>query len=396
MFEYMESALRNLGRKRFRSVLTICGIMIGVASVILIGVIGNGAKFAVDQQLDGLGINGIDITAQKSSYDDLAATLSQEDLALCKGVDGVAAAMPLIMQEGDAVLRNMQKDALVWGIDSNAERIISLKLTYGRMFSRSQVQEHAKVCLVGNDFAREIYHRDNIVGKDISIYMGDRYETMKVCGVVESDSSLLYNLVGDYIPTFVYLPYTTASDLRGRTGYDEIMVKSTAADAGRVGDSITNLLESKHPGKGYIASNMLEQKKKLSGILGIITLLVSAFGAISLVVAGLGIMTVMLVSLNERTREIGIKKALGAPKSAIILEFLLEALSISLIGSMAGVAFGSGVSLLTARLLGLHFGIDFETVLLSCGFAMATGILFGVYPAIKAGGLNPVDALRHD
>lgn len=396
MFEYVESALRNLGRKRFRSILTICGIVIGVASVILIGAIGNGAKFAVNQQLDGLGINGIDITAQKGSYDDLGATLSSEDLGFCKGVNGVTAVMPLIMQEGNAALRGMQKDALVWGVDSNAETIISLKLAYGRMLSHSQVQNHEKVCLVGNDFAQEIYHRDNIVGKNISIYMGNRYETMKICGVVESDSSLLYNLVGDYIPTFVYLPYTTAADLRGRSGFDEIMVKSTAVNAERVGDSITNLLETKHPGKGYTASNMLEQKKKLSGILSVITLMISAFGAISLVVAGLGIMTVMLVSLNERTREIGIKKALGAPKSAIILEFLLEALSISLIGSVAGVASGSGIALALSKAMGLHFAVDFSTILLSCGFALVTGILFGVYPAVKAGSLNPVDALRHD
>ncbi len=396
MLEFLVSALRNLGRKRFRSVLTICGIMIGVASVILIGAIGNSAKYAVNKQLDGLGINGVDISEQKSSYDDRTATLSQKDLSLCQGVNGVQAAMPLIMQQGDAVLRNMQKDALVWGIGSNAEKIISLKLLYGRMFSPSQVEQHAKVCLVGNDFAQEIYHRDNIVGKTVSVYLGDRYETLKVCGIVESDSSLLYNLVGDYIPTFLYTPYTTASDLREYDGFDEIMVKSSASTAGRVGDNIVQLLSSKHPGKSFIASNMLEQKKKLSGILSMITLVVSAFGGISLVVAGLGIMTVMLVSLNERTREIGIKKALGAKKGAIMLEFLLEAMVISCIGSAAGISLGVGLSFLLSRILNLHFGVDFFTILLSCGFALVTGILFGVYPAVKAARLNPVEALRHD
>ncbi len=397
MIEYLFCALRNLGRKRFRSILTICGIAIGVTSVIVIGAIGNGAKLAVNSQLDSFGINGINISEQRQNYTDLSALMTQDDLKTCLSVQGVSSAMPLIMQEGDAVLRGQQKDALIWGVDSNARSMISLKVDYGRMFTTSQVQSHAKVCLIDDVYAKSVYKRGNIIGKTVSIYMGSDYETFKISGIVESGSSMLYNLVGDYIPTFVYIPYTTAEDLRLRQGFDQIMINDkSSASLDKTGTIITNLLAKKHSGNSYSASNMDEQKNRLSGILNIITLVISAVGAISLVVAGLGIMTVMLVSVNERTKEIGIKKAIGAKKGIIMLEFLFEALSISLFGALIGIATGMGISFIASKAMGLIFSVNINSIILSSGFAVATGILFGVYPAYKAANLKPVDALRRE
>jgi putative ABC transport system permease protein len=397
MMEYFFCALRNLGRKRFRSTLTVCGIAIGVASVIVIGAIGNGAKLAVNAQLDGLGINGINISEEKQNFADLGALMTQDDLKTCLSVQGVNSAMPLIMQEGDTVLLGQQKDAVIWGVDSNARSMISLKVDYGRMFTQSQVSTHAKVCLIDDTLAKSIYKRGNITGKTISIYMGTSYETFKICGIVESGSSLLYNLVGEYIPTFVYLPYTTAEDLRARNGFDQIMIKEdTNGNLNKTGSIITNLLGKKHSGNSYSASNMLDQKKRLSGLLNIITLVISAVGAISLVVAGLGIMTVMLVSVNERTKEIGIKKAIGAKKGIIMLEFLFEALVISLIGGFIGIGMGILISFIVSKVIGFIFNINMFSVFISSGFAVATGILFGVYPAHKAANLKPVEALRQE
>lgn len=397
MIEYLICALRNIGRKRLRSLITICSIMIGVASVIVIGAIGNGAKIAVNNQLDSLGINGVNISQLKDNIYDLTATMSDDDLKTCLSVSGVNAAMPLIMQTGDAVLRGNQKDAILWGVDSNARSMISIKVSDGRMFSKSQVYSHAKVCLIDNTFAKAVYKRSNVTGKEISLYMGNDYETFKICGVVEANSSLLYNSVGDYIPTFVYLPYTTAEDLRDRNGFDEIMVKGdTNKDLDKVGTLITSILSKKHSGNSYTSSNMLKQKQRLSGLLGIVTLVISAVGAISLVVAGLGIMTVMLVSVNERTKEIGIKKAIGAKKRLIMLEFLFEALAISVIGGAFGIGFGTGLACVASHIMNFSFNIDSSSVIISSGFAVVTGILFGVYPAYKAANLKPVDALRQE
>lgn len=397
MWDYFYCALCNIGRKRFRSIITICGIVIGVSSVIVIGAIGNGAKYAVNAQLDSLGINGVNISQKSDSLSTISSKLTLDDLNSCLSVKGVNSAMPLIMQQGNAVLHGQQKQTLIWGIGNNAGNMISLKLDYGRFITQSQIDSHAKVCLVDDTFAKSAYKRSNITGKNISIYMGKGYQTFKVIGIVESGSSLLYNLVGEYIPTFIYIPYTAAEDLRASSGFDEIMIKeSKNYNADTTGALVTNLLAKKHVGNTYVASNMIKQKQRLSNILGIITIVISAVGAISLIVAGLGIMTVMLVSVNERTREIGIKKAIGAKKSVIMFEFLLEALLITIIGGTIGIATGIMISYFASKTMNFNFNVNFSSVIISSGFAIITGILFGVYPAYKAANLNPVDALRQE
>lgn len=396
MLKYLICALRNLGRKKFRSILTVCGIAIGVSSVIIISVIGNGAKTAVNSQLDSLGINGLSISQQKENFCDRTATMTESDLMDCLSISGVKSAMPLIMQSGNAILRGTQKDVIVWGIGSNAGNMISLKLSHGRMFSKSQVTSHAKVCLIDDVMAKSIYKRANVTGKSITLYMGDDYETFKIGGVVEAGSSLLYNVAGEYIPTFVYIPYTTAGDLRENQGYDEIMLKGDNKNLDNIGKMISNVLSRKNYGNSYTITNMLKQKEHFSDLLEIVTMVISAIGGISLIVAGLGIMTVMLVSVNERTKEIGIKKAIGAKKGIIMLEFLFEALAISVIGAALGISVGSGLAFILSKLMNLSFNIEMSSIFLSSGFALVTGVIFGVYPAYKAANLKPVDALRQE
>jgi putative ABC transport system permease protein len=371
--------------------------MIGVSSVIVISSIGSGAKIAVNNQLDSLGVNGLYISQNKANIYDDKATMKDNDIKTCLGVNGVKSAMPLIMQTGNAVLHGYQKDAIIWGIGSNARGMISLKVSHGRMFSKSQVSSHANVCLVDDTLAKAIYKRTNITGKSISLYMGKDYVTFKISGVVESSSSLLYNLVGNYIPTFVYIPYTTAEDLREQNGFDEILIKGdTSKNQDVIGSSIASILSKKHSGSSYTASNMLKQKQRLSNLLNIITLVISAVGAISLIVAGLGIMTIMLVSVNERTKEIGIKKAIGAKNGIIMMEFLFEALSISLIGGALGIGFGTLLSYICSTAINFTFSVSPQYIMIATGFAVATGTLFGVYPAYKAAHLKPVDALRQE
>lgn len=397
MLELVLSALRNLSRKGFRSAITICGIMIGVASVIVIGSIGYGATLTIDRQLNSLGINGLDITKQRNNIFDYNATMGESELKACLSVNGVKSAMPLVMQAGDAVLRGYQKDMIFWGVDSNARSIISLNIRHGRMFSKSQVAQHARVCLVDDHFANEVYKRTNITGKKLSVFMGGDYVEFTICGVVESSESLLYNLVGDYIPSFIYLPYTTAEDLRNRSGFDDVMVQSKdGSNQDQISRKILAALKHQNGGNTYTASNMIKQRQSISDILGIITLVISAVGAISLIVAGLGTMTIMLVSVHERTREIGIKKAIGAKKGTILFEFLIEALLISMLGGIFGIALGLILSYLCLTIMHITFCVSAQAIVLSSGFALLTGTLFGVYPAHKAANLKPVDALREE
>lgn len=396
MAEFLLCALRNLGRKKLRTVLTVMGITIGVASVIIIGAIGRGGRIAISDQMDSLGINGLNI-ASKMANDGSQAMIAKEDVQDCLTVSGVRDAMPVIMQMGLSLFHGYEKDALFWGVGPDAGTIISLKMSYGSMFTQNDVDTHAKVCLVDDTFALDAYKRTNITGKKITVYMGNGYQQLMIKGVVASGSSILYNLVGDYMPSFIYVPYTTAEDLRGKDGYDQIAVKTVSNRViDQVGSHIVDMLSAQHRDEVFTASNMFEQKQRLNSMMGIITLVISAVGAISMVVAGLGIMTVMTVSVSERTKEIGIKKAIGAKKRVILLEFLFEALALSLLGGIFGDALGAGLAYVASLILHFDFGISLMSISVSTGFAILIGVAFGVYPAVKAARLRPVDALRHE
>ncbi len=217
-------------------------------------------------------------------------------------------------------------------------------------------------------------------------------------GIVKTGTGLLQNVIGNYIPTFVYIPYTTAQNSMQREDYDQIAVKvKSGGDAENVGKLIVTRLDSINgTTDAFVSNNLAKQKDGLLHVLNIVSLVLSAVGAVSLLVAGLSIMTVMLVSVRERTREIGIKKALGATRGAIMTEFLFEAVMISLIGCAIGVAAGLVVSLLGAEYFHIPFAARPDLILLAVGFAVLSGTVFGVYPAYQAARLKPADALRQD
>lgn len=395
MWDSIKSAAKNLGRKKLRSALTILGITIGVASVILIGNIGQCGTQAVNTEVDSLGLGGLTISASGQQGEKIGLTL--EDLETIRKNDAVEEATPVIMQNTKIGYRNEQMDALVWGIDTKASQVISLQALYGRTISSGDVNTYANVCMVDQNFALAAYNRDNIVGKHISILYNGIQEDFEVVGVIKTGSGLLSNIIGDYIPNFVYVPYSTLQHTTGSNHFNQIAVRvEEGADADETGQTIVNTLARVNGGGEYTSSNLVKQKDGLLKLLDIVTLVLSAVGAISLLVASLSIMTVMLVSVNERTREIGIKKSIGAKRSTILLEFLLEAVLISVIGCAMGVVIGNGVSYLGASLFGISLSFRMDIMGSAVLFSLLTGVVFGVYPAIKASAMKPVDALRQD
>lgn len=396
MFDILKSAIKNLGRKKMRSALTITGIAIGVASVILISSISECGTSAVNTEMDSLGLGGLTISVN-SSVNSSHSVLSEDELEIVRGVQHVQQAMPLLMQNTKVNSHGSQSlDALVWGIDSKANQVISLQLLYGRMLNNVDVKSYNNVCLVDQTFAQNIYHRDNIIGKKISIFCGNVEEEFEVVGVIKTGSGLLQNLIGDYIPNFLYVPYTTLQSITGRGSFDQIAVRvEDNYDVDEAGQSIVSTLSSKTGVvDGFSSNNLVKQKDGLKSILNTVTVILSAVGAISLLVASLSIMTVMMVSVNERTREIGIKKSIGARRSTILFEFLLEAIFISLIGCFVGLIVGIGISFLGAYYVNISLQLRNDIILLAVVFSLLSGVVFGVYPAAKASQLRPVDALR--
>ncbi|MCI8496892.1 MAG: FtsX-like permease family protein, partial [Clostridiales bacterium] len=307
-------------------------------------------------------------------------------------------AAPIMMYYTNAELRENKSGAVLWGVDSGADQVISLKLMYGRLISRADVAEGEKVCMVDQSYAKEAYGRENIVGKEIRILVKGTYQTFRIIGIVEAGSNLLQNVISNYIPSFVYVPYTTLQQLSGQQKLDQIAVRvQSDSDVEAVEAGVIRALNLSNGTTGsYKAENLAQQRDKLTSLLDIVTLILTAIGGISLIVAGLGIMTVMLASVGERTREIGVKKAIGAKRRIILAEFILEALLISLFGSVLGVGTGLLAAYTGGWIFGVPMNLGADLILTPVLFAVAVGVLFGAYPAYKAAKLRPVDALRSE
>ena len=392
MRDVLVCAFKSLSRKWSRTLLTVSGITVGVAMVAIISMIASLGRAAVNAELDSLGVSGLSVSTAGDG-----TMLSARDLETIRGLSAVETAMPLLVEFSGSTLRDKSDKSLICGIDAGATQAISLTLKHGRLISRGDVKAQARVCVVDESIALAGYTRGNIVGKSISLNLGGVDEDFEIVGVTETGSSLLQNLT-EMIPGMVYIPYTTMQAMTARDGFDQIAVRVKAeADVDTAEIRILESLErSSGNADGYRTDNLAVQKERLGGLMDLVTMLLTAIGGVSLVVSGLGIMTIMLVSVNERTKEIGIKKAIGATRRRILSEFLMEAAVISLIGSLAGLTLGGGLMAVVSALLGWPVSLPAGSFGVLILVAVGIGCVFGVYPAVKASRLRPVEALRRE
>ncbi|MBQ4332567.1 MAG: ABC transporter permease [Clostridia bacterium] len=383
------SAWIALGRKRLRTVLTVSSIAIGTALVVLILCIGRIGTDAVGRELESMGINGLSVSSSEG--------LTAASLSSVRSLPQVSNAMPLCLQFATALADGGAYSVVGCGIDSGADQVISLELLHGRMLSRQDVAGEAAVCVVDEALAWDVYGRSNIVGQPITMLYENGTLELTVVGVSATGSSLLQNVTA-LIPYMVYVPYTSQQTATGLFVFDQIAVrlaedtpseeaeKAIRRELARNGESLNALT----------LENLASQRQRLDAMMDIVSLALTAIGGVSLLVSGFGILTVMLSSVNERTREIGIKKAIGATRGRILTEFLAGALLLSLLGAVAGILLGCGAVLAGCLLLG--YPPVFPVVELAVVFALTLllGVLFGAYPAYQAAGMRPVDALRYE
>lgn len=392
MIELVKLSVKNIFRKGFRTLLTMLGISIGVASVVLISTIGSAGTTAVNAELDSLGLNGVSVSACDGH------TIENADVQTVASVAGVTSAVPVLT--GDAVLSAFgeTRQAMLWGIEYGSEQAISIEILYGRGFTRSDIELLENVCLLDENTALNLFGNKNAVNREVSVLLNGVYENYEVIGITKTGSSILQSLMGSIVPDFAYIPISTMQSAAGVKTIDRIAVKTDSdTDIDTVSDAILSAFYAEKGEKDTVEiENIAVQREKLSGLLTIVTAVLSVIGAVSLLVSGLGIMTVMLVSVSERTKEIGIKKAIGADFKKILFEFLVEALTISLLGSIIGCIIGVGTAIIGGHLFSVPVDIQLNAVTTAVGSAVLTGVVFGIYPAYKAAKLKPVDALRQD
>ncbi len=395
--DIFKCSVNNLFKKKMRTALSVLAIVIGVSSVVIINSIAECGKFAVNTELESLGMKGITITKSTSASGD--AALDSRTLEIIENQPLVDQAMPVTVFLSTITAHDTSMESLLFGVDEHADSLISLKVLYGRGISKADVSARSKVCLVDQALAQKLYKRDNMIGKTFELSLKGKTESFEVVGVVRTGSGLLQNMIGSYVPTLIYMPYTTMQQMSGEENFSQITVLLNDDQKNdQAGEKILETIASVTggPSSGYKAENLMKQREGLSNLMNIITLVLSMVGFIAMIVASLGIMTIMLVSVGERTREIGVKKAIGASKANICLEFLIEAFLMSAAGSVIGLAFGLIVSYVGAAWFGFTFVLSGGVLGITVGLSMLVGVVFGVYPAVKASKLRPVDALRNE
>lgn len=394
MFDTFKCACRNLFRNKERTLLTLLGISIGVTSVIIVICLGQSGSNTISNEMDSLGMGGIMIGLSDYSTQN---ALSDTEISLIESQSSVECVAPLVFESTSASMYNIKQDIYLWGIDCNAKETISLKLVDGRFFNQYDIRSNAQVCMIDESLIETFsLGTQNLIGRKIKIVDGSTNLEYEIIGTIKTGNGLVQNIMGSYLPSFVYIPYTTMQSNLNNNNYSQIAVRfSDAVHTEELGNKIIRYLERVTGNNGiYILTDMAQQKENLNFLFSIITIILSAVGTISLIVAGISIMTIMLVSVNERKREIGIKKSIGAERHTIIKEFLYEAILVSIIGCILGILAGFIISYLVTIMIGLTFQLQWNIIIYAVCGAVMFGTFFGLYPAVKASRLKPVDALR--
>jgi len=406
-FEPLSTAWVGVATHKLRSFLTILGIVIGVAAVIALMSIGRGAEASILSNIEGMGSDLITISPGAPTWGGVrgaagaSRTLTMDDAeAISKQVSNISAVVPVYSTNLQLVVGGENMNTRVTGVPPEYREVQNLEIDYGAFFSEYEYQRGAKVAVLGSNVKETLFGDADPIGQQMR--MGNII--VRVTGVLDSKGGMWGSPDDVILIPLTALQQTVAQP---RTVQGERVVSSIALtvsdeeQASYVVDEITELLRDRHrlgPGMedDFRIISMEEIASTLSEAMGTMTLLLGAIAAISLLVGGIGVMNIMLVSVIERTREIGIRKALGARERDIWSQFLIEAALLTLTGGVIGVAVGWGASYLISSLGMVPSLVSADIVLLAVSVSLGIGLFFGFYPAWNASRLNPIDALRSE
>jgi putative ABC transport system permease protein len=404
----MRVAMRALAVNKLRSALTMLGIIIGVAAVIVMIAVGAGAQARVEEQIRSLGSNLLLILSGTTTSGGVrmgfgsSQTISEDDaLAIPREIPETMAA-PALRGTAQLIWGNTNWSTVIFGVTPEYLDVREWNLTAGRAFDATDVAGATKVALIGATVARQLFGGADPLGQVIRV----RRVPMTVIGVLEGKGQ---SMMGTDQDDLVLMPITTArkrvlgsGNLAKQRSVGTIWVKvAEGYDMKAAEEQVRALLRQRHrlqPGADddFSLRNLEEVAATQEASSRVLALLLAAVASVSLVVGGIGIMNIMLVSVTERTREIGLRMAVGARTRDILGQFLVEAVTLSLIGGLAGIAIGIGTAFAIAQVAGWRILLSAESVMLAVAFAFGIGVFFGFYPARKAARLNPVEALRFE
>ena len=393
-------ALRDIRRNVMRSVLTILGIVIGVAAVITMVTIGGGATVQVTQQIASMGSNLLMVSPGKrlgpgQSTGDIPFKQADAE-AIARDISSVAAVAPVSSQSIKAIFGNQNWSTQVTGSDNQYFRVTNRSIKSGRQFSDSELRSGAAVCIVGETVLKKLFGGQEAMGEKIRL----QKLSCEVIGLMEAKGQSTMGTDQDDIVVIPLCTYQRRIAGNQDVGFIQISVQGGVATE-KVQQDIERLLrERRHlspsDDDNFNVMDMKEIIKMLTGTTQLLTALLSAVAAVSLLVGGIGIMNIMLVSVTERTREIGVRLAIGALESEVLMQFLVEAVVLSSFGGLIGIVLALAASVWLAEVLHVPFVFNAGIVLIAFLFAAVVGVIFGYFPALKAARLDPIEALRHE
>ncbi len=415
-FESVRVAFEALSANKLRSGLTMLGIVIGVGAVIALMSIGSGAQAAITKNIKSLGSNLITITPGASSQGGVslgngsAPTLTLDDATAIgdpSQVPAVSSVSPELNLGFNAniVYKGQNVSTKIVGVTPAYEDVRSFHATLGAWFGEDDMQARAPVAMLGANVAQSLFGASDPTGQSVSIRVG-RPLNIRVAGVLQSKGGGPLANVDDQVLvplTTLQRSFSNPRNPKGISSVSSIVVQSDSVkDVQAAKDQISELLLQRHKvaDPDFVIQTQEDQIATQTGVTQVLTILLGAIAGISLVVGGIGIMNIMIVSVTERTREIGIRKAVGAKRMDILSQFLVESLVVSVLGGALGIMIGVGASRLIdgQKLNGqaIQTLVATSSIILAAGVSLAIGLLFGVYPAYRAASLHPIDALRYE
>jgi putative ABC transport system permease protein len=399
-FETFRVAFEAIESNKVRSGLTMLGVIIGVMAVILLVSIGEGARIYITKELTGLGTNLLIITPGKTTtsggfHPPSAGTVRKltydDSLALRRRAWLLSDAVPIVFGTGRVKYVNQGRDTTIIGTTPEFERVRNLFVDIGSFVTEQDVDTKAKVVVLGRTVKDELFGQENPLGK-VVLLSDARY---RVTGVMRKKGTSL----GWDIDDVVFIPVTSGQELFDTDGLFEILASTPRSeDVDRAISQIKDILKRRHAHKeDFTIMTQGAMLSTMNTILSVLTAVLGGIAGISLLVGGIGIMNIMLVSVRERTREIGIRKALGARNSDIMAQFMIEAVALSGAGGIIGIIVGTGIALLIPVFVDvLPTSVSAWSIIMAFSFSAAVGVFFGVYPARKAALQDPIQALRYE